>query len=121
MLHAEECVPSVLALSRFGPAVGLTVVADVAVGGNEKPAGAGGWVLDDVVERWFHHCDHAIDEGPGGEVLAGAGLLLVGVLLQQTFVEIAKALLPSAVPVELVDLGHECGERSGFLDEGTSI
>ncbi len=54
----------------------------------------------------LHHRDHAVDQRARREVLAGAGLLLVGVLLQQALVEIAQAFLPGAVPVELVDLGR---------------
>jgi len=33
---------------------------------------------------------HALDERPGGEVLARAGLLLVGVLLEEALVEVAE-------------------------------
>ena len=97
------------------------MLADVAVGGDEKAAGAGRRVLDDVVERRPHHRHHAVDQRPRREVLAGAGFLLVGVLLQQPFVEIAEPLLPRAVPVELVDLGHQRGERGRLLDEGAGV
>ena len=97
------------------------MLAQVAVGGDEEAAGTGRRVLDDVVECRLHHRDHAVDQRSWREVLAGAGFLLVGVLLQQPFVEIAEPFLPCAVPVELVDLGHQRGERGRFLDEGTGV
>ena len=121
VLHAVERIAPIHALLRLGPGVGVAVLADVAVGGDEKAPGAGSGVLDDVVEPRPHHRHHAVDQRPGREVLAGAGLLLVGVLLQQPFVEIAESFLPRAVPVELVDLAHQRGERGWFLDEGAGV
>ena len=91
------------------------------VGGDQKAAGAGRRVLDDVVERRLHHPHHAVDQRARREVLAGAGLLLVGVLLQQAFVQVAQAFPVHAVPVELVDFGHQRGERGGLLDEGAGV
>ena len=121
VLHAVEGVAAIFTLLRFRPRIGVTVFTDVAIGGDEKAAGAGGRVLDDVFQRRLHHRHHAVDQRTRREVLAGAGFLLVGVLLQQAFVQIAQPLLPCAVPVEFVDLGDEGGERGGFLDEGTGV
>ena len=121
VLHTVEGVAPILALLRLGPGIRVTVLTQVAVGGDEEAAGTGRRVLDDVVECRLHHRHHAVDQRPWREVLAGAGLLLVGVLLQQPFVEIAEPLLPCAVPVELVDLGHERRKCGWFLDEGAGV
>ena len=121
VLHAKEGVAAVFTLLRFCPRIGVTVFTDVAIGGDEKTTSASGWVLDDVLQRRLHHRHHAVDQRARREVLTSAGFLFVGVLLQQTFVEITQPFLPRAVPVEFVDLGNKGGERGGFLDEGTGV
>ena len=50
VLHAEERAAAIFLLLRFGPAVRGTVLAYVAVGGDQKSAGTGGRVLNDVGE-----------------------------------------------------------------------
>ena len=45
--------------------------------------------------------------GRGVKYCPAPDFFLVGVFLQNPFVEIAQALLPRAVPVELIDLGHK--------------
>lgn len=121
VLHAVEGAAAVFTLVRFRPRIRGTVFTYVPIGCDEKATGAGGRVLDDVFQRRLHHRHHAVDQRTRREVLTGAGFLFVGVLLQQALVEIAQPLLPSAVPVELVDLGDEGGEGGGFLDEGTGV
>jgi len=54
-------------------------------------------------------------------VLACAGLLFVGVLFEQAFVQVAKALVLRAVPVELVDIDDQRRQRGGLLDEGACV
>ena len=66
--------------------------------GDVETAGAGGGVLDDVVERGLHHVDHAVDEGADGEVLARAGFHFAGVFFQQAFVEIAESFRVGRFP-----------------------
>src|SRR4029453_2270881 len=114
MLHAKERAGMELALLGLGP--GWHQIARV-IGGkrrkaayevtrhDRKAARARRRVLDNVFERGLHHPNHALDEWAWGEVLARSTLLLVGVLFEKPFVEIAETLLPCAVPVELVDLG----------------
>ena len=47
--------------------------------------------------------DDAVDQRARGEVLAGAGLGLAGVLLEQSFVEVAEAVALGREPVDGVD------------------
>jgi hypothetical protein len=49
--------------------------------------------LDNLAGLGLRQSDDAIDQRPRREVLAGAGLLLGGVLLKQALVEVAEALL----------------------------
>ncbi len=121
MLHSVERAARVLPLFALGPLVRSRVLADKAVGGDQEATGAGGGILDHIAERRLHHRHHAVDQRPRREVLAGPRLLLVGVLLQKAFVQIAEPLLPRRVPVELVDLAHKRRERRRLLDEGACI
>ena len=108
-------------LLGLGEAVEVAVLAQVVIGGDEEAAGAGGGILDHVIQRGLHDGDHAVDELARGEVLAGAGLLFVGVFFQQALVEIAEPFLPRGIPVELADVADEGGEGGGFLDEGGGV
>ncbi len=92
--------------------------AHVAVGGDEEAAGAGGRVLHDLAGPRLDEGDHAVDQGARGEVLAGARLLLGGVLLEQALVEVAEALGAGGVPVEGVDLLDQLAQDPGLLDGG---
>lgn len=100
-----------LVFFEFEEVVGF--FADVAVGGNEEAAGAGGGVLDEFAGLGIHEVDDGVDEGSWGEVLAGAGFGFVGVLLEQAFVEVAEAFAAGAVPVEAVDAVGEGFEVFG--------
>ena len=121
VLHAEEGLVAVFALLGVFERVEVVVVAQVVVGGDQEAAGAGGGVLDGVGQLRLHQGNHAVDQHARGEILAGAGLLFVGVLLQQAFVEVTQVFAVHAVPVELVDFGDEGGERGGLLDEAAGV
>ena len=68
------------------------LVLDVAVGGDEKPAGARGRVLHDLAGLRLHEPDDAIDQRARREILPRAGFLLGGVLLQQALRRDCRAL-----------------------------
>ena len=121
MFHAVKGAVAVFALLSLGQCVEVVVGAQVMVGGDQEAAGAGGRVLDDVVQRGFHHRHHAVDQRARREVLAGAGFLFVGVLFQQAFVQVAQVFAVHAVPVELVDLGYQRGEGGGLFDEAAGV
>jgi len=59
--------------------------------------------------------------GSWREILAGAGLLLAGILLQEAFVEIAQPLLAGVIPIQLVQLLDQQRQRRGLLDEGAGV
>ena len=63
-----------------------------------------------LADLGLYEARHDVDERARGEVLAGAGFLLVGVLFEQALVEIAEALFLGGEPVELVDA------RDDFLE-----
>ena len=96
-------------------------VLDVAVGGDQEAAGAGRRVLDDLAGLRLHQADHAVDQRARREVLAGAGLLLGGVLLQQALVEVAEPFLARGEPVELVDGGGQRLEVGRLAQLGLGV
>jgi hypothetical protein len=57
-------------------------IGDVVVGGEQEAAGAAGGVADALAGGGAHDLDHGLDERARGEVLAGAALGVLGVLLQ---------------------------------------
>jgi hypothetical protein len=61
----------------------------VAGRGQKEPAGARGGIDDGGSRLRAHHVDDGIDQGARREVLAGAGLGVLGVLFEQAFVDIA--------------------------------
>lgn len=117
-LHARGQLEQVV---RLGP--------DVAVGVDKEAAGAGGGILNQLFGLGLHQRDHALDERARREVLAGAALHLLGVLLEQAFVEIAETLFFGAIPVQIVDgfddgvevprvPGHEADRSIGYHGPG---
>ncbi len=121
MLHAKEGIPLILLLLGLREAIEVVVRAQVVIGRDGEAAGACGGVLDDVIQGWLHDGDHTVNERARGEVLACAGLFLVGVLFEEAFIHVAKAFLLGGIPVELVDLANEGGEGGGLLDEGGGV
>ena len=65
------------------------VLDDVVVRRQQKAAGAAGRVADGLAGLRGHHVHHGLDQRARGEVLAGAGLGVLGVLLQQALVGVA--------------------------------
>ena len=111
-LHAVEGFALLEVLLRDGEIVELVGVRlHVAVGVDEEAAGAHGGILHALAGLGLHERDHALDERARREVLAGAALGLLGVLLEQALVEIAEPLGLRAVPVERVDV----------LDDGAEV
>ncbi len=121
MFHAVKGAVAVFTLLSFGEFVEVVMGTQVMIGGNQETAGAGGRVLNDVVERGFHNPHHAVDQRARRKVLAGAGFLFVGVFLQQAFVKVAQVFAVHAVPVDLVDLGHQRGKGGGLFDEAAGV
>ena len=64
-------------------------VGKIVVGSQEKAACAAGRIVDGLAWLGAHHFHHGPDERPGSEVLARAALHVLGVLLQQPFVDFA--------------------------------
>ena len=98
-------------------AVELVVLEDVAGGGKEKPAGAGGGINDGGSRLRAHDFNDGVDQDAGSEVLAGAGLGILGVLFEQTFVDVALDVGAERAPGLLVDeVDDEAAQVGGVLD-----
>ena len=67
----------------------IGVFFDIPMGGDHKAESAAGRVVAPLAGLGFHQPGHHINENTRGKVLARAGLLLVGVLLQQPFIQVA--------------------------------
>ncbi len=88
-------------------AVPVVVFFDVGIGRDEEAGGAGGGVLNDLAKLRLEALDHGVDQGARGEVLAGAGFGLVGVLFEQAFVEVAEAVFGSAEPIDVTEVSDQ--------------
>ena len=95
------------------------MLLDKLVGGNHKSKGATGRVVAPLAGLGFHQAGHHINEDTGGKVLACAGLLLVGVFLQQTFVQVAQPFFPGGVPVQAVDGRDDLFQVFGLVNVGS--
>ena len=73
------------------------------VGGQQKAAGAAGRVADRLPRLGGDDVDDRLDQRPRGEVLAGAALGVLGVLLQQPLVGVPLHIGAHHRPVFLVD------------------
>ena len=96
----------------------IGVFLDIPMGGNHKAKGAAGRVVAPLAGLGLHQPGHHINEDTRGEVLARAGLFLVGVLLQQPFIQVAQPLFPGGVPVQTVDSGDDLFQVLGLVDVG---
>lgn len=67
---------------------------DISMGSDHKAEGAAGRVVAPLAGLGLHQPGHHINEDARGKVLARAGLFLVGVLLQQPFIQVAQPLFP---------------------------
>ena len=79
------------------------VVRDVVVCGKEKAAGAAGRVANRLAGLGGNAVHHRLDQRTRREVLAGAGLGVLRVLLQQALVGLALHVGAHRGPVFLVD------------------
>ena len=79
------------------------MVRDVVVRGKEKAAGAAGRIADRLAGLGSDGVHHRLDQRARGEVLAGAGLGVLRVLLQQALIGIALHVDAHRGPVFLVD------------------
>ena len=91
-------------------------VGDEVVGAQEEPAGAAGGVRDALPRLGAHALDHGADQGARGEVLARARLGVLGVLLQQPFVDVALDVRAEGDPVGVVHHVDEAVELRRVLN-----
>ena len=75
------------------------MVLDIAVSSDHKAKSTAGRVKALVAQLGFDELRHHIDQHTRGEVLAGTRLLLVGVFLQKTFIQVAQTFLFGLISV----------------------
>ena len=92
------------------------VVADIIIRRQQEAAGAAGGVVDRLAGPGVHHVDDGLDERPRREVLPRAGLDVLGVLLQQPFVDLGLDVDAGAAPVFAVDERHQPPQLGRVLD-----
>jgi hypothetical protein len=110
---ADRVEAEVLALL----AVELVLRGDPVVGGEEEAAGAARGVDDRLARLWGDAGDDGVDQRPGGEVLAGAGLGVLSVALEEALVGVALDVGADADPLLLVDeIAHQALELGRILD-----
>ena len=108
MFHPEKRLALIFLLLSLGQAVEIVVFTQVMIRRNQEAPSPGRRILDDIVERRFHHCHHAVDELARREILTGPGFLFVGVLFEQPFVEVAQPFFAGGIPIEFGDVADEC-------------
>jgi hypothetical protein len=95
----------------------LMVLEDVSGGRKQKSAGARGGIDDGSLGLRAHDLDDGINERTGREVLAGAGLGVLGVFFQKALVDIAFDIGGVCAPGFLIDEIHdEAVQVGGVLD-----
>ena len=98
-------------------AVKLVVLDDVAGRGEEKTTGAGGGVNDGGSRLRAHDFDDGVDQDARREILAGAGLGVLGILFEQTFVDVALDVGAERAPRFLIDeIDDEAAQVGRVLD-----
>ena len=85
-------------LVKFG-----IVLHDIIMGQKKKAACAAGRVADGIPGFRRHHVHHGPDQRAWGEILAGAGLCILGIFFQQPLVGIPLDVGAHHGPVFLVD------------------
>ncbi len=83
----------------------------------QKAAGAAGRIAHGLAGLRRHDIDNGLDQRTRGEVLAGAGLGVLGILFQQAFVGIALHVGAHRHPVFLVDQIHDQPPQLGRVLE----
>ena len=105
-----------LILVQIKIVVGL--ILQITVGGDHKTKGAAGRVVAKFAHLRFHKADLHINEYTRREILACAGFLLIGVLFQQAFIEVAEALFLRRIPVQSIDARDDLFQIFGLVDVG---
>ena len=82
----------------------------------EEAAAAAAGIGDGLAGFGAEALDHGLDEGPGGEVLACAGLDILCVFLEEAFVDLALDVGGHGDPLFLVDHLHHPVEDGGVAD-----
>lgn len=81
----------------------ISMVFDIAVSGNHETKSSAGRVIAPLTGLGSDKLRHDIDQNARREILPGTRLLLICVLLQEAFIQIAQTFLLGGVPVKLVD------------------
>ena len=97
-------------------AVERVVGLDVVAGGEQEAARAAGRVADRLAGGGLHDVDDGLDERARGEILPGAGFGVLGVLLQQAFVDLAFDVHLQPDPGLAVDQLHQALQLGRVLD-----
>ena len=84
--------------------------------GQQEAARAAGRIADRLPRRWAHDIDDRSDQRTRGEVLARARLDVLGVLLQQAFVDFALDVDVEADPRFAVDQLDQALQLGRVLD-----
>src|SRR5262249_39966209 len=96
--------------------VELVIGEQVVVAGEEKAAGAAGRISDSFAGLGPDAFDHNSDQGARREILARAGFGVLGVFLQQAFVDFAFGVGAKDDPLGFVHHGYDAGELGRVLD-----
>ena len=104
---SEGLFPFKLVLVRIQIAKIIGMFLDISMGSDQKVEGAAGRVVAPLAGLGLHQSDHHINKDARSKVLVRAGLFLVGVLLQQSFIQVAQPLFPGGVPVQAVNGGND--------------
>ena len=117
MFHTEESLVFVSMKFLFRQIENVVAFAHIMIGRNQKSAGPGRRVLNHFADPGLHEFNHYIDQHPWGKILPGARFFLIGVFLQQPFVQITHPFLPGRIPVQVIDTGDQCAQGFGFFDK----
>jgi hypothetical protein len=97
--------------------VELLLLKNITGRGEEKTTGARGGIDDRGPQLRAHDCDDGVDQGARSEVLTGAGLHILRVLFEETFVDVTLDVGAERAPRFLIDeIDDEAAQMGGVLD-----
>ena len=120
-LHAVERFVLLEICLTVRECIHIVMRIDIAVGCNHKAKSTAGRVKALVAQLGFDELRHHIDQHTRGKILTGTGLLLIGVFLQKTFIQVAQTFLFGLIPVQLINFRDDFFKIFRLLDAGGRI
>ena len=88
----------------------------IGIRSDHEAKSAARWIVAQLARLRRDQPCHHTDQHTGRKILSSAGFLLIGVLFQETLIQVAQALFLRREPVELVDGLDDLLKIFGLID-----